>query len=113
MAVRKNLRARLEALEVEYLRELRLRFDNQLIEGAARRIVWKVEEAYPALVKLDGQIVALRRKLREPIPGAAIEIAKRFSQRFGDLGTQQTFGAWIHLSKIALQEIDELEHISQ
>ncbi len=54
---------------------------------------------------LANRIGVLRRKLGEPMGSSPVAIIERFVRRYVELGSKQTRGEWIAMSRQALHEL--------
>ncbi len=103
-----KLRARLKDLEVDLLRALHQQFQIQATAGEWRdadAAFWLKDQEFLAFEK---DILKLRRKLSEAIPGEPLSVVRQFRKSFHVLGTQQTGASWIALSKAALTQVEAL-----
>lgn len=108
MSRSETLRVRLLRREISLLKLARARFLLQSEKSRSFPIdyqYWKGDHEFLAAEK---EVLSVRQKLGESLPGEALGIVYSFLSRFDELGTKQTMGDWIHLSRLAVDQIDAL-----
>ena len=119
MSRTEKLYARLARLEEEYLRLIRKEFQGQS-DGLStpwlnhRKAYLPMNRTNQAKVqhvdKLERDIVAIRRRLKEAIPGHAVAVPQEVLDNFDALGVLQDHGDWLRLVRDALSRIDAIRN---